>query len=64
MGFDIFVAETDKFHYQRNGCKDGSTFEFIKVVTILQGLNVSSTGTRRQHDIFDFKNGQHNFVAQ
>lgn len=44
MSFDIFAAGTDKFHYERNGCEDGSTFEFIKVVTILQGLDVSSIG--------------------
>ena len=45
MGFDIFATGTDKFHYERNGCEDGSTFEFIKVVTILQGLDATSTGT-------------------
>jgi hypothetical protein len=44
MGFDIFAAGASDFHYERNGCEDGSTFEFIKVVTILQGLDVTSIG--------------------
>ena len=44
MGFDIFATGASNFHYKRNGCEDGSTFEFIKVVTILQGLDVTSTG--------------------
>lgn len=42
MGFDIFAAGTDNFHYKREGCEDGSTFEAMKIITILQGLDVSS----------------------
>jgi hypothetical protein len=42
MSFDIFAAGTDNFHYKRNGCEDGSTFEAMKIITILQSLDVSS----------------------
>jgi hypothetical protein len=42
MGFDISAGGTNNFHYKRNGCEDGSTFEFIKVITILQSLDIQS----------------------
>lgn len=42
MGFDIFAAGTDNFHYARNGCEDGSTFDVMKIITILQSLDVQS----------------------
>ena len=42
--FDIFAAGTGNFHYERKGCEDGSTFEVIKVITILQSLDVGSLG--------------------
>jgi hypothetical protein len=45
MGFDIFAAGTNNFNYKREGCEDGSTFEFIKVITILQGLDIVSKGS-------------------
>jgi hypothetical protein len=57
MGFNIFVAGADDFHYSRNGCEDGSTFELIKVVSALQGLDFQSkahlgiTGTGAAIDI-------------
>ena len=44
MGFDIFATGASDFHYEKKGREDGSTFEFIKVVTILQGLDVTSLG--------------------
>lgn len=42
MGFDIFAAGTNNFHYKRSGCEDGSTFEVMKVITCLQSLDVRS----------------------
>lgn len=42
MGFDIFAAGTNNFHYKREGCEDGSTFEAMKVITCLQGLDIQS----------------------
>lgn len=42
MGFDIFAAGTDNFHYQRKGCEDGGTFNAIQLISTLQGLDVSS----------------------
>ena len=42
MGFDIFVAGTNNFHYARNGCEDGSSFELIKIVAALQSVDVQS----------------------
>jgi hypothetical protein len=42
MSFDIFAAGTENFNYKRNGCEDGSTFELIKVIAALQGLDFQS----------------------
>lgn len=44
MSFRIFAAGTNNFHYERDGCEDGSTFGYISVITTLQGLDVSTAG--------------------
>lgn len=45
MSFSIFATGAEEFYYQRNDREDGSTFDLIKVITILQGLDIASTGT-------------------
>lgn len=42
MGFDIFAAGANDFYYKRNGCEDGSTFELMKIISALQGLDFKS----------------------
>lgn len=43
MSFEVF-ATGNNFHFPNRVCVDGSTFEVINVITILQGLDVSSVG--------------------
>lgn len=45
MGFKIFASGSTGFHYGKDKCEDGSTFELIKVVTALQSLDIASMGT-------------------
>lgn len=42
MGFDIFASGTNNFYYKRDGCEDGSTFELMKIISALQGLDFKS----------------------
>ena len=52
MGFDIFAAGTNNFHYKKDGCEDGSTLELMKIISALQSIdakslehfNITSTG--------------------
>lgn len=44
MGFDIFVSTNTGYGYSKPGCEDGSTFEVINIITILQGLEFNSAG--------------------
>ena len=39
MGFDVFAAGSENFHYTRKNCEDGSSLEMMKTISALQGLD-------------------------
>ncbi|MEP7075025.1 MAG: hypothetical protein ABI878_04375 [Acidobacteriota bacterium] len=44
MGFRVFAAGTDHFHYERDGFPDGDTFEPMKVVSTLMTMEPNGFG--------------------